>query len=307
MIKDTKQLVRQSIVSRANRKLNNKVSAYVRKVRILFNIPIDYHYKDFSISLPANHMLPIYQANHPKYDRFLPHLAKYIKHSETIIDIGANVGDTLAGMVELNSKPNYICIEPDDLFFEHLQSNITRIKSVRTNLAVDTIKSLVGKSISDVTLEGHGGTKHAVISNEGSIKSEPLDKLLAKVSYRNFRLLKTDVDGFDYDVIDSSTSLIREHGPIIFFECQYDYDYQKLGYERMLHSLQSEGYSDWTVFDNYGEVIIRTSDLDVVVQLMHYVWNQNVGCATRTIYYFDILAVQKADTELIDRVLAEYH
>ena len=48
-----------------------------RKVRQLSKLPIIYSYKDFSIKLPSNHLLPEYQKTHPKYDRFLPHLAKY--------------------------------------------------------------------------------------------------------------------------------------------------------------------------------------------------------------------------------------
>lgn len=279
----------------------------IRKLRTALNIPIEYRYKDFSIQLPPNHLLPAYQHEHPKYDRFLPHLSKYIQPSDTVIDVGANVGDTLAGMVEQNGASSYICIEPDDLFYKHLQKNIERIKSSKKDLDVHTIKSLVGKSVSGVSLEGKGGTKHAVISNEGSIKSKPLDELLSETAYTNIRILKTDVDGFDYDVLDSSASVIQKHKPIIFFEFQYDFEYQKNGYEKTLYSLESEGYCDWTIFDNFGEVVVRTKSLDVVIQLMRYVWNQNIGRATRTIYYYDVLVVQKKDSDLIDRVLADYH
>ena len=46
--------------------------------------------------------------------------------------------------------------------------------------------------------------------------------------------------------------------------------------------------------------------MDVVIQLMRYVWSQNIGHATRTIYYYDVLAVQDKDTNLIDRMIADY-
>ncbi len=39
---------------------------------------------------------------------------------------------------------------------------------------------------------------------------------------------------------------------------------------------------------------------------MRYLWNQNIGRATRTIHYYDVLAVQDKDANLIDRVLADY-
>jgi FkbM family methyltransferase len=248
--------------------------------------------------------LPDYQRIHPKYDRFLPHLVKYIAESDTVIDIGANVGDTLAGMAEQNATASYICIEPDDSFFRHLEENILRIKSSIPGLKVQTVKALVGKNISNVSLAGKDGSKHAVIDNQGDIKSLPLDAMISKES--NIRILKSDVDGFDYDVLDSSMAVIETHKPIVFFECQYEFEYQKSGYSQTLKSLELAGYCDWTIFDNFGEVIIRTHDMNVVSQLIAYVWQQNTGQATRTINYYDVLAVQKADSELIDRVLREY-
>lgn len=301
-------IVRQAtymMVSRIVGELRYRGSAYART---FFNIPIEYPFRDFSIWLPADHTLPHYRRNHPKYDRFLPHLAKYMQRPDTVIDVGANVGDTLAGMVEQNAMLSYICIEPDDLFFEHLKKNVERIKISKVDLEVLTIKSLVGKNVSSVSLEGEDGTKHAVISNKGRMKSKSLDDLLAQAadSYSNIRILKSDVDGFDYDVLDSSVAIISEKKPMIFFECQCDYDYQRSGYERTLHSLESEGYCDWTVFDNFGEVVVRTRSLEIVIQLIQYVWHQNIGQATRTIYYFDVLAVQMKDAELINHVLADY-
>jgi FkbM family methyltransferase len=285
--------------------LASKISRTLKiKMRQLFKFPLVYQYKDFSIILPANHLLPVYQRTCPKYDRFLPHLAKYVNADESIVDIGANVGDTLAGMADKNPNSTYICIEPDDSFFELLEENIEKIKKSIKDLEVISIKALVGKNISNVSLDGKGGTKHAVLNNGGGLKSLPLDELIPNAL--KVRILKSDVDGFDYDVIDSSISVIQKHNPILFFECQYDFEYQKNGYYKTLIKLQSVGYCDWTVFDNFGEVVIRTNDLDVVRQLMQYLWQQNIGNTTRTIHYFDILAVQKSDSMLIDKVLNEY-
>ena len=269
--------------------------------------PIKYQYRGFCIELPANHLLPKYQERHPRYDRFLPHLAKYIGHLDTVVDIGANVGDTLAGMVEQNPAASYICIEADDIFFRHLDENVNRIKAAIVDLQVRTINAFVGKSISNVSLAGSGGTKHAVADGAGNIKSMPLDEILSVVEGINIRILKSDVDGFDYDVLDSSMVVIEEHKPLIFFECQNDYEYQKTGFARTVSALEARGYCDWIVFDNFGEVIIRTSEVALITQLMNYVWRQNCELATRTIYYYDILAVQKEDSALIDKVIKDYY
>jgi FkbM family methyltransferase len=276
----------------------------VKKIRIHNKTPILYQYKNFSITLPSNHLLPEYQNAHPKYDRFLPHLVKYISESDTVIDVGANVGDTLAGMVEQNFAAKYICIEADEIFYSYLQENIKKMKNALLGLQVETVKALIGKNISNVFLDGTGGTKHAVIGNEGSIKSLPLNKVISETE--NVRVLKSDVDGFDYDVLDSSMSVIQRHKPIIFFECQFDFWYQKNGYYKTLKTLESTGYCDWTLFDNFGEVVLRTTYLEVVFQLMEYVWQQNTGQTTRTIFYYDVLAVNGSDSKLFDKILKDW-
>jgi len=70
--------------------------------------------------------------------------------------------------------------------------------------------------------------------------------------------------------------------------------------------LNALGYGDWTVFDNFGAKMLRTENVEIVLQMLNYVWNQNIKNSTRTIYYLDILVVQKSESELIDKVLSEY-
>lgn len=274
-----------------------------RKLRALSIISITFQYKKFSIKLPANHLLKDFHKTHPKYDRFLPHLSKYIGKKETVIDIGANVGDTLAGMAEQNSTLDYICIEPDNYFFNLLKQNIKRIKISVKNLNVQTIKALVGKNITNVKLDGKNGTKHAIIQKNSAIKSQSLDEIISK---KKIKLLKSDVDGFDYEVLDSSMSIIKKSKPIIFFECQYNFMYQKLGYIRTLKKLEKIGYCYWIVFDNYGEVMVKTNNINIVIQLIEYIWQQNTGKTTRSIFYYDILTVQKKNLSFINKVVKDY-
>lgn len=260
----------------------------------------------FAIKLPAGHKLPEYQKAHPKYDRFLPHIAKFLNPSDVVIDIGANVGDTLAGMVDKNPVLHYICIEPDDSFYKYLLSNIELIKNTFSDLRVDTIKSLIGKNVTDVELKGVGGTKHATFTNSNGIQSISLDSIIENMNNPSVRLLKTDVDGYDYDVLDSSFSLLEDKKPIIFFECQYDQSFQIDGYKKTVTRLTELGYQDWTIFDNFGGVVLRTSDIGALFHLIDYVALQNSKGTSRTMYYLDVLAVVASDSVFIDKVLSEY-
>jgi FkbM family methyltransferase len=265
-----------------------------------------YPYQGFAIELPPGHRLPQYRRRYANYDRFLPHLAGYLEDAATIVDIGANVGDSLAAMVERNPAANYICIEPDDMFHAYLERNAARIGQAVPGTRIRLVKALVGQAISNVSLGGTGGTKHAVTGGSGTISSQPFGALIPDAAELNIRLLKSDVDGFDYDVLDSALPIIAAQGPMLFFECYQTQEYQKAGYARTLRALDAAGYRDWTVFDNFGEVMLRTADAAAIDQLLDYIWKQNTGAARRTIYYLDVLAVREADSALIDRVLADY-
>ena len=134
-----------------------------------------------------------------------------------------------------------------------------------------------------------------------------MDLVIGEAPHTRVCLLKTDVDGFDYDVLNSASSTIKKYKPIIFFELQYSDAAQKNGFRETLESLLSEGYNDFTIFDNFGEVMFRSSQIREIIQLMEYIWRQNLGLANRTIYYFDILAaVRPADSLVIDAALSNY-
>jgi len=58
-------------------------------------VDIGYKIGRFLIRLPHDHLLPVYQARFPQYDRFLPHLAGFLPKKLIVIDLGANCADTL--------------------------------------------------------------------------------------------------------------------------------------------------------------------------------------------------------------------
>jgi FkbM family methyltransferase len=210
-------------------------------------------------------------------------------------------------MYDANRNLDYICIEADEGFFGLLQENLLRIKAIDESASIQAIRALVGSRITDVSLDGTGGTKKAIIGDsKNPISSESLDHILSLSKATNIKLLKSDVDGFDYDVIDSADSTLNSCSPILFFECHFDHMFQKAGYQKTIANLQSRGYGRWVIFDNFGEVILRTNDIQQINQLFDYVWRQNVKRTTRTIFYYDILAATKRDHELIDRVIDDY-
>jgi FkbM family methyltransferase len=278
---------------------------FLSKFYKLFNISIKYKYKYFSILLPADHSLPLYSMINKNYDRFLPNLVKHLTYTDTVLDIGANVGDTLASMIEKNAKPNYICIEADDYFYNYLKKNLAIIRKSVKNTKIQIIKTFIGKDIKNIYLEGKDGTKKAIINKNGNIKNLSLDEVIPKET--KIRLLKSDVDGFDYDILNSSMNVIKKNKPLIFFEYFLDYQYQRQGYTDVLKKLKKLGYKNWVVFDNFGTVILLSDKLDIIEYLTNYLYLQKINKATRTIYCFDILTFLKKDSKLINKVISNYH
>ena len=293
-------------LTRSARQLWSGVSGLVKPDGASYEL-VPYSFAGLEILMPKDHRLGIYQTLHPLYDRFLPHLAKYLPAGSIVVDVGANVGDTLAAMYVSNTSLAFVCIEPDDEFFPILRTNAGRITSQDELVSITLIKSLVGASVTNVTLKGAGGTKKAVQTpGTSGIQSETIDDLLEIPPGKMLALLKSDVDGYDYDVINSAHNVIDSARPLLFFECQLDHAFQKTAYERLISELPTRGYNSFTVFDNFGEVVMRTNDAAAVIQLFNYVWRQNAGRASRTVYYYDILVGEQKHDGLICSCIADY-
>lgn len=298
--------IANKIYSRLDRIIVFFKKAFGVDARLVFN--------NFTILLPADHLLCSYQKNHRLYDRFLPYLAKHLGDDDTVIDVGANCGDTLAAMLDQKPSLGFLCVEPDDCFYGYLKNNVDCISRVfkKTNLFL--AKKLVGKSVKSASLVGAGGTKRSVTNEmdsnvgSGTLLSSTLDELVAVhlSCSSHVRLIKSDVDGFDYDVIDSAFNTIKNSAPLIYFECLCYTVNQKNGFEHTIEGLSGLGYNNWVVFDNFGEVVFRCSDYSIVCQLINYIWRQNLERSTRTIYYIDILAYVDDDSELVNEVVDGY-
>ena len=213
-------------------------------------------------------------------------------------------------MYDSNDQLNYVCIEPDQLFFKYLSENVARMRIMNPDASIVLHKALIGKEVDRAALEGSGGTKHAVLAREllpatNTIFSVTLDNLVPLQPGR-VALLKSDVDGFDFDVIDSAVNLIAEHTPLLFFECHFRDSHQKQGYRKTIEMLKRAGYLAWTILDNFGDVVLQTTDIQILFQLLDYVERQNTGISTRTIYYFDVLVGAERHQSLLIEVVSEY-
>lgn len=273
----------------------------------LFGIKRHYLINDLTIKLDYKHLLPLYQKQFPHYDKFLPILAKYLPQNSTAIDVGANVGDTLAGMIGANDKIKYVCIEPSWKFYKDLQKNVELIKKSKRNLDIITIREFVGKKIDNVSLEVESRGITKVIIGDGHIKSKELFNILEdkKIKKENVSLIKTDVDGIDWDVIESAQSYLTNK-PYLFFECDYKKYYEYKKFNELFFKLKSLDYAFFSFFDNFGQYICTLNNLSQITELIEYIGRQNFCNDSRTFFYFDVLAFSSEKKKDVDEMLQKY-
>ena len=236
---------------------------FKRQLRIFFKIDQIIFIDNKKIILPPGHLLSLYESVYPKYDRFLPTVVSKIKENEVIIDVGANIGDTVFRLLNFNTRPYYYCIEADDLFFEYLQKNI---KSLDINIQnkIILIKTLVGDQLKGNLSETTTGTKSLIESDLG-IKSKKLDDIIVENKIKNIKLIKVDVDGFDYNILFSAINELKNNKPDIFFEYMPIDELSKKNYLRLIEKLNEIGYSNWTMLNNYGLIIFENNGyVDVI-------------------------------------------
>ena len=217
-------------------------------------------------------LVAVYQEKYRLYDRFLPHLASYLEG--TVVDVGANCGALAVAMGSNNPALEFVCIEPEDKHLLHLRNNI---RLVSNKIQVDKAKI---------------GTNFKL-----------LDKVIQEFEVGDIGLLKVDVDGYDWDVLDSYSFSQK---PPIYIEEDFKEPWQYEKYFAMNQRLSNLGYNNIWMFDNYGCLIGFTKDWDMVNTLNSYVGRMKHGKSQITMYYLDLLICQDADVDNLAQGVMSY-
>lgn len=242
---------------------------------------------------PFSHKLLFYQKQFPLYDRQLPKLChevqKQLGRSISIIDVGANIGDTVRNIGIKDAF--YLCIEGDISYSKYIKHNLKRYNYTIENVFLNDKKSFSAYDFESANGTGHLTLKETCDQGNG-INLVSLDELLeTKYPNKKFDLLKIDTDGFDFKIIRGAERFLRQCHPLLFFE--WDKEYCKEQGEDPLSifpQLESWGYSECILFDNFGNpfTLVPTNDLK---KLGNYI-EKTIGEGLP--YYYDVLAISKS-------------
>ncbi|MBD2609422.1 FkbM family methyltransferase [Scytonema hofmannii FACHB-248] len=267
-----------------------------------FNNSIIYNIKEISISLPHDHALPQYQNRFRLYDKFLGVLAKHLPNNQDfIVDIGANVGDTTALLLQYCLNP-ILCIEADEDFFCLLKENLSEYKQ-----RISFVNSFVsGTDFKNVELVKSQGTARAVETKNKIVKSDSLESIIKNSNSGKCILLKTDTDGFDFEILLSSLSIIKEDSPILYWENEISSLKDLEMAKDLLNKLADINYTKYIILDNFGNPLIYEGCSQLVDQINEYLLN-NRYTQHSTFYYTDIAAFPDRYSHLILEIASDYN
>jgi FkbM family methyltransferase len=242
-----------------------------KKIRLIFNIDQIITLGILKVNLPPDHNLSLYNNLYPEYDKFISKVVVNLPENSSVLDIGANVGDTVGRLIQSNNKLNYYCIEADNFFFDYLNLNVKNFKKI-ISCKITLIKLLVGLDLQGELIGNHG-TKSLLESKNSSnskiIKSKKIDKIISEYNIKNISLIKCDTDGYDYNVIFSGISYIKKNTPDIFFEYHYLNKDSQVNYIGIINILFEIGYKNWTIISNYGKVLFKRINKEDLIYLIN--------------------------------------
>jgi FkbM family methyltransferase len=254
------------------------------------------------IRLPKDSRALEYKRRFRLYDTALGGIARIARGKYPdihAIDIGANVGDTAALICKFIDIP-VLCIEGDSRLLPLLREN-TRGIGGKIEIEPGFIGT-DGQSVNPRLIGDRGRNACLVdaLDDGGPMKLRTLESVLADhPSFAAAKLLKTDTEGFDFDILRQSIGFIRRAKPVVFFE--YDPHFKPSDPDAGLKTIEAlidAGYSTFVYFDNFGNLLldVDSEQRGTFASLDRYLdSNRRHGPA---VYYFDICAFHREDSDL---------
>jgi FkbM family methyltransferase len=235
-----------------------------------------------------SHKNLFYYAYYPWYDRALPRICKQLQNIDkvlSVIDVGANIGDTAALISENINNASILCIEGNEKILPFLKHNTSNIKN---NTVVIEPQFCVNKAINNqFMVEMQNGTAQLVKNTESKIQADTLDNMLMKYPcFQSVNMLKIDTDGFEIMVLEGAKKLLEQH-PMVYFEftpdayCKNEQDPMEL-----IELLISFNYTKALFYTNFGVPVTMIDLINKMAlsELIDQIDNVHI-------YYYDILTV----------------
>jgi len=262
-------------------------------VRLLGDPPCAMTVHGRTLRMPLSHPLPDYLTRHRFYDRLPRRLADFLRRARgclAAVDVGANIGDTLAALAP-QAGDRLLAIEADPTFFDYLQRNWGN--DPRVTLRQEFCGAACGET--RVVIREQNGSATITPAEHGRpMRCATLDALTRDTPFASgVGLLKIDTDGHEFEVLEGARDLLRRDRPALLIECDArgdpDFGERCAG---LFARLATCGYHGFLVYDNYGLLMGRHTCADTSGFRELRAYQQAGGC-----YYFDLLVMDAASLE----------
>lgn len=241
----------------------------------------------YPLLMPLSHTIPELLATGPQHDRLLGRLASFVRERRgrlLAIDVGANVGDTVAAMMG-GAEDRFLAVEPSREFQRFLRANfgenpqVTIVEAACGARDADLQVSVLRRNGTAVFMEVEQGERLRMSTLDAVVRQQPV--------FADAGLVKIDTDGFDFAVIDGARELLARARPALLFECDHfdapDFVTRCRG---ALELLRSCGYAHFVAYDNFGHLMgsFSLDNRQPFEQLLFYQLSS-------PFHYFDLLAM----------------
>lgn len=145
-----------------------------------------------------------------------------LRNDDNVIEVGANIGSLSVPISQSIKNGILYAIEPQQYIFNMLCANVAvnNLNNVKPKLLAigDSIKEIKMPIINYEQMNNFGGISINGEYNGEVIKQTTLDSMFPDLS--SLRLIKIDVEGMEFDVLNGAKDLIEKHRPHIY--CEFD-------------------------------------------------------------------------------------
>jgi len=232
----------------------------------------EYKLGDVSIKLLPNDLglsreLMLTGVHEPVFNFYLKHL---IKEDSVIIDVGGNLGYSTILFAKYAPRGKVICLEPNPVLFKLLKRNIS------TNNFMHVIPLLCAAS----NKSGFGllyvnpyypqlAHLDSGLKSDGiiyKVKIISIDRLVQLFRLNKVDLIKLDVEGFEWEVLEGALNTIRAHKPNIAVEVHLINDNSIRKMISFLDWLRSQYEFCILVLRIYDYWLARVEDISVIMK-----------------------------------------
>jgi FkbM family methyltransferase len=214
--------------------------------------------------MPWSHRLPDYAVLSPAYGQNLVEMAALLQARDeseilSFLDVGANIGDSTRQILA-RVPARALAVEADPHYLTYLRRNLSDLPGATI---VEALLTTASNDTRSWAPERRGGTTHFVESTEaaggsGAMPSLPIAHLVRDYpDFADMRLIKSDTDGYDTQLIPELAAAYASSRPVLFFE--YDpaltASVAHVDAAKVWDDLAQLGYDQVGFWDNQGRAL----------------------------------------------------